>query len=241
MGIGRIFTKAAAYLSHTKAANVLRSGNVQSAARQVEIPAQSSIWSKIETNTPGRILRMQEAKDAFSRTSQVTHESVPTLQKIEEITGVTRGQVKDATGYKNKKRAADALAAFKHEPVKLIYSGGSCAKSVPTQKAIDDMLGIVEDTPKTRLELLRKRAEIRDAFNGIYRTNTDRTLEKMKLEKLKDIPVSNKFEKKVKANELSSEEAWKFKSIRDRLNLDEYYMKILTDPQFREMAKRYNA
>lgn len=40
---------------------------------------------------------------------------------------------------------------------------------------------------------------------------------------------------------LSSEEAWKFKSIRDRLNSDEYYMKILADPQFREMAKRYNA
>ena len=157
MGIGKIFTKTAAYLSHTKAANVLRSGIVRHSA-------QSNILSRIETNTPGRILRMQEAKDAF-RPTQVTYESVPTLQKIEEITGVTRGKVKDETGFFDLKRVAEASIAFRRgEPIKLIYSGGSCAKSVPTQKAIDDMLGIVEDTPKARLELLRKRAEIRDAF-----------------------------------------------------------------------------
>ena len=91
------------------------------------------------------------------------------MQKINEITGVARGKVKDAKGYFNKQCAADALAAFKHEPLKpsVGYVGKAYSTSIPTQKTIDDMLGIVENTPHTRLELLRKRAEIRNVFNGI--------------------------------------------------------------------------
>lgn len=113
---------------------------------------------------------MQEARQAFTPyVTKVTKESVPTMQKINEITGVARGNVKDAKGYFNKQRAADALAAFKHEPLKpsVDYVGKAYSTSIPTQKAIDDMLGIVENTPRTRLELLRKRAEIRNVFNRV--------------------------------------------------------------------------
>ena len=170
MEIGRIITKMANYVSHTKAGQVLHSGKWLNAAKKIESPVQC-IFSKVETNTSGRILRMQDAKEAFTPyATKVTKESVPTMQKINEITGVAQGNVKDATGYFNKQRAADALAAFKHEPVKpsADYVGKAYSTSVQTQKAIDDILGIVENTPKARLELLKKRAEIRDVFN--YRT-----------------------------------------------------------------------
>lgn len=165
MGIGNIITKMASYVSHTKAGK----GLTAAVTKKAGLPAQSII-SKVETNSSGRILRMQEAKQAFTPyATKVTKESVPTMQKINEITGVARGNVKDASGYFNKQRAADALAAFKHEPLKpsVKYVGKAYSTSIPTQKAIDDMLGIVENTPHTRLELLRKRAEIRNVFNRV--------------------------------------------------------------------------
>lgn len=235
MGIGRIISKMANYVSHTKAGQVLHSGKGLNAAKKFELPAQS-IFSKVDTNTSGRILRMQDAKEAFTPyATKVTRESVPTMQKIDEITGVARGNVKDATGYFNKQRVADALAAFKHEPVKpsANYVGRAYSTSIPTQKAIDDMLGIVENSPKTRLELLKKRAEIRDIFNNIYRTYTDSTLKKMNLKDLKDISESNELIKTIQANGISKDKLNKFMKVENGFT----DVKTLSDSQFRELAK----
>lgn len=193
MGIGNIITKMASYVLHTKAGK----GLTAAVTKKAGLPAQSII-SKVETNSSGRILRMQEAKQAFTPyVTKVTKESVPTMQKINEITGVARGNVKDAKGYFNKQRAADALAAFKHEPLKpsVDYVGKAYSTSIPTQKAIDDMLGIVENTPHTRLELLRKRAEIRNVFNGIQAQAKSLT----KVNEDKFLQYNNEF-KKIKAN-----------------------------------------
>ncbi len=187
MGIGNIITKMASYVSHTKAGK----GLTAAVTKKAGLPAQSII-SKVETNSSGRILRMQEAKQAFTPyATKVTKESIPTMQKINEITGVARGNVKDAKGYFNKQRAADALAAFKHEPLKpsVDYVGKAYSTSIPTQKAIDDMLGIVENTPHTRLELLRKRAEIRDVFNGVQAKSLT------KVNKDKFLQYNNEFKK----------------------------------------------
>lgn len=189
MGIGNIITKMASYVSHTKAGK----GLTAAVTKKAGLPAQSII-SKVETNSSGRILRMQEAKQAFTPyATKVTKESIPTMQKINEITGVARGNVKDAKGYFNKQRAADALAAFKHEPLKpsVGYVGKAYSTSIPTQKAIDDMLGIVENTPHTRLELLRKRAEIRNVFNGVQAQTKSLT----KVNKDKFLQYNNEFKK----------------------------------------------
>lgn len=191
MGIGNIITKMASYVSHTKAGK----GLTAAVTKKAGLPAQSII-SKVETNSSGRILRMQEAKQAFTPyATKVTKESIPTMQKINEITGVARGNVKDAKGYFNKQRAADALAAFKHEPLKpsVGYVGKAYSTSIPTQKAIDDMLGIVENTPHTRLELLRKRAEIKNVFNGIQAKSLT------KVNKDKFLQYNNEF-KKIKSD-----------------------------------------
>lgn len=181
MGLGKIAGKAMYRVANSKFGNAFMQGakeaklaaqiqriaqGTQKAAKAANKP--NSIMSKVETNAQGRILRMQEAKEAFTPyATKVSHDSRPTLQVIEDITGVQRGNVKDATGWFNKQSAADALAAFKYEPVKPTaqYVGKSYSTSVPTQKAIDDMLGIAADTPKARLELLKKRQEIRDLFN----------------------------------------------------------------------------
>lgn len=167
MGLGKIVGKVVGYVSKSSKTAANAGRNILTAA---PAPKQtSSVWSRIETNTPGRVLRMQEAKEAFTPyATKVSRESTPTLQKIEEITGVARGNVKDATGYFNKQRAADALAAFKYEPIKpnAKYVGRAYTQSTPTQQAIDEMLGIA-DTPQARLSLLRRRAEIRETFNGI--------------------------------------------------------------------------
>lgn len=191
MGIGNIITKMASYVSHTKAGK----GLTAAVTKKAGLPAQSII-SKVETNSSGRILRMQEAKQAFTPyATKVTKESIPTMQKINEITGVARGNVKDAKGYFNKQRTADALAAFKHEPLKpsVDYVGKAYSTSIPTQKAIDDMLGIVENTPHTRLELLRKRAEIKNVFNGIQAKSLT------KVNKDKFLQYNNEF-KKIKSD-----------------------------------------
>lgn len=222
MGIGNIITKMASYVSHTKAGK----GLTAAVTKKAGLPAQSII-SKVETNSSGRILRMQEAKQAFTPyATKVSKESVPTMQKINEITGVARGNVKDAKGYFNKQRAADALAAFKHEPLKpsVDYVGKAYSTSIPTQKAIDDMLGIVENTPRTRLELLRKRAEIKNVFNGIQAKSLT------KVNKNKFLQYNNEF-KKIKS---------------DLSGLDKYFDKPLTDAdvsQFTKLAKlikKYN-
>lgn len=187
MGIGNIITKMASYVSHTKAGK----GLTAAVTKKAGLPVQSII-SKVETNSSGRILRMQEARQAFTPyATKVTKESIPTMQKINEITGVARGNVKDAKGYFNKQRAADALAAFKHEPLKpsVGYVGKAYSTSIPTQKAIDDMLGIVENTPHTRLELLRKRAEIRDVFNSVQAKSLT------KVNKDKFLQYNNEFKK----------------------------------------------
>ena len=202
MGIGNIITKMASYVSHTKAGK----GLTAAVTKKAGLPAQSII-SKVETNSSGRILRMQEAKQAFTPyATKVTKESIPTMQKINEITGVARGNVKDAKGYFNKQRAADALAAFKHEPLKpsVGYVGKAYSTSIPTQKAIDDMLGIVENTPHTRLELLRKRDEIKKDFNGIQAKSLT------KVNKDKFLQYNNEF-KKIKS---------------DLPGLDKYFYKI---------------
>ena len=191
MAIGNIITKMASYVSHTKAGK----GLTAAVTKKAGLPAQSII-SKVETNSSGRILRMQEAKQAFTPyATKVTKESIPTMQKINEITGVARGNVKDAKGYFNKQRDADALAAFKHEPLKpsVGYVGKAYSTSIPTQKAIDDMLGIVENTPHTRLELLRKRAEIKNVFNGIQAKSLT------KVNKDKFLQYNNEF-KKIKSD-----------------------------------------
>lgn len=222
MGIGNIITKMASYVSHTKAGK----GLTAAVTKKAGLPAQSII-SKVETNSSGRILRMQEAKQAFTPyATKVSKESVPTMQKINEITGVARGKVKDAKGYFNKQCATDALAAFKHEPLKpsVDYVRKAYSTSIPTQKAIDDMLGIVENTPRTRLELLRKRAEIRNVFNGIQAKSLT------KVNKDKFLQYNNEF-KKIKS---------------DLPGLDKYFDKPLTDAdvsQFTKLAKlikKYN-
>lgn len=167
MALGKIVGKVVGYVSKSSKTAANAGRNILTA---VPVPKQtSSVWSRIETNTPGRVLRMQEAKEAFTPyATKVSRESTPTLQKIEEITGVARGNVKDATGYFNKQRAADALAAFKYEPIKpnAKYVGRAYTQSTPTQQAIDEMLGIA-DTPQARFSLLRRRAEIRETFNGV--------------------------------------------------------------------------
>ncbi len=146
-------------------------------------PQEPGIIAKVESNTPGRILRMQDAKHAFTPkplpapfATTVSKESVPTLQKINEITGVSKGAVKDKTGWFNKRAAADALAAFKNEPAKpvTITHHKLEVQSVPTQKAIDDMLGIskvdalktYEQGGRATREILEKRAAAREAFSG---------------------------------------------------------------------------
>lgn len=170
MGIQRIMAKAVSY--------VAKSG--KTAAKAVSAGAKAktpSILSKVETNTAGRILKMQDAKRAFTPVApyatKVTKESVPTLQKIEEITGVARGAVKDSTGYFNKQAAADALAAFKHEPVKL--KGGKLGvTSVPTQQYLDNMHNIAkidalknyEEGGRATRAILDRRAAAREAFTN---------------------------------------------------------------------------
>lgn len=136
---------------------------------------QMTILGKVDTNTQGRILRMQDAKQVFTPAkpyaTKVTKESVPTLQKINEITGVQRGIVKDTTGYFNKRAAADALAAFKYEPVQLQHATLKVT-SHPTQQALDDMLGVAkvdalkifENGGRATREILEKRADVRKAF-----------------------------------------------------------------------------
>lgn len=177
MGIGRLMAKAVNYAVYagkrTGAKAVKQIANV---GAKTAAPAPS-ILSKVETNTAGRILRMQDAKIAFTPVkpyaTKVTKESVPTLQKIEEITGVARGAVKDATGYFDKKAAADALAAFKHEPVKL--AGGKLSvTSTPTQQYLDNMHNIgkiealktYEQGGRPTREILEARADARKAFTS---------------------------------------------------------------------------
>lgn len=179
MGIGRLMAKAVTY-----AANASKHGAVKGAKQIANIGVKStaaapapSILSRVESNTAGRILRMQDAKAAFTPVkpyaTTVTKESVPTLQKIEEITGVTRGRVKDATGYFDRKAAADALAAFKREPVKLA-GGKLTVTSTPTQQYLDTMHNIgkiealktYEQGGRATREILEARAAAREAFTS---------------------------------------------------------------------------
>lgn len=126
---------------------------------------------KVEHNTPGRILRMQEAKQAFSVSApyatKVTKESIPTLQVIESM---HPRMPKD--GFVNRQACADALAAFKHEPTKSIR-GKLNVDSVPTQQFLNNMLGIPKIEVLRRSEagellkpILRRRADARAAFGA---------------------------------------------------------------------------
>lgn len=128
---------------------------------------------KAEHNTPGRILRMQEAKQAFQPitvpapyATKVTKESIPTLQVIESM---HPRMPKD--GFVNRQACADALAAFKHEPRKV--GGKLNVDSVPTQQFLDNMLGIprIENLQRTEAgelvkSVLQRRADVRAAFGA---------------------------------------------------------------------------
>lgn len=177
MSIGKI-------ICNTKAAILLGFGSKKTAKTVATAVAKMipqtkgtvRILPNVEVGTPGRILRMQDAKQVFTPyKTKITHESVPTLQKIEEITGVSRGKVTDATGYFDKKRAADALAAFKHEPPIIKYSTYT-PNYQPTQKVLDELhdikkiealkayeqSGKLADLPK---DVARKRLDAQTVFS----------------------------------------------------------------------------
>lgn len=189
MSIGRIMSKAVmsfgkkvnagALVAKGKSVATIAQTTVKKAMPQgfKKAAPEMNILGKIESNTSGRILRMQEAKQAFTPikpfATTVTKENVPTLQKINEITGVTRGSVKDATGYFNKRACADALAAFKHEPVQPTkFARLGVNSSVPTQQKLDTMLGVgkvdalkqYEQGGRATREILENRAAAREAF-----------------------------------------------------------------------------
>ena len=201
MSIGRIMQKAVTVLRSTKAGAKVAANSAKVVAKPINaakniLPkanVQPSILSRVESNTSGRILRMQDAKKAFTpRTpyqTTVTHESVPTMQKIEEITGVSRGKVADTTGYFDKKRAADALAAFRQEPVAVKY-GTYTPNYQQTQKVLDELHGVVKtdaikayertgklaDLPK---DLVRKILDAQAAFSGDLSKTTPNWAAKM--------------------------------------------------------------
>lgn len=170
MGIQRIMAKAINYVAKsgkTAARTVTRGG--------YKAP---SILSKVETNTSGRILRMQDAKKAFTPVApyatKVTKTNVPTQQFLDEMLEVGKVDgLKAAKGIYNRTAAADALAAFKNEPVKL--AGGKLGvTSVPTQQYLDDMLGIAktdalkayEQGGRATREILDARQAAREAFTN---------------------------------------------------------------------------
>ncbi len=133
-----------------------------------------AVESQIYTNTPGRVQRLADAKAAFTPyQTRVTHESVPTVQKMEEITGVARGGNVKPDEWIDRNAVADALAAFKHPTPNLTPTPAQFT-SVKTQQALDelnrvattDALKAYEETGKLSKELLKKRADCRAAFSG---------------------------------------------------------------------------
>lgn len=119
---------------------------------------------------------MQEAKQAFMPVTvpapyatKVTKESIPTLQVIESMHPRLPKE-----GIANRQACADALAAFKHEPVKPIVTGGKLSvDSVPTQQYLDNMLGIpkIENLQRTEAgelvkSVLQRRADVRAAYGA---------------------------------------------------------------------------
>ncbi|MFI3300799.1 MAG: hypothetical protein R3Y28_05195 [Candidatus Gastranaerophilales bacterium] len=98
---------------------------------------------KVYTNTSGRISRLQDAKSVFTPyPTSVRHESIPTAQKIDDMLGITKfAGLKDGQ-IANRQKCADALAIFKRDLVPPVKGSPVRTTSVPTQRYLDEMLGI---------------------------------------------------------------------------------------------------
>lgn len=172
MGIGRIMAKAFSYVAKSGKSTVTQNaGKVLNAGSRNTAP---SILSKVETNTGNRILHMQDAKAAFTPyATKVTKTNVPTQQYLDEMLGAAKVDALKAEGIYNRTAAADALAAFKHEPL-TSQSGKLGVTSTPTQQYIDNMLGIgkvdalkaYEEGGRGTLSILKQREAAREAFTN---------------------------------------------------------------------------
>lgn len=201
MGIGRIMAKAFSYVAKSGKSTVTQNaGKVLNAGSRNTAP---SILSKVETNTANRILHMQDAKAAFTPyATKVTKTNVPTQQYLDEMLGAAKVDALKAEGIYNRTAAADALAAFKHEPLtsqsgKLLKGGKLGVTSTPTQQYIDNMLGIgkvdalkaYEEGGRGTLSILKQREAAREAF-----TNGGKVLHHSELKpygKVKDVTFAN--------------------------------------------------
>ena len=172
MGIGKIMSKAMSYVAHS-GKNTAKA--VEKAVTSGARKSAPSILSKVESNTAGRVLRMQDAKAAFTPVkpyaTKVTKTNVPTQQYLDEKLGVAKVDALKAEGIYNRAAAADALAAFKHEPIKL-HGGKLGVTSTPTQQHLDNMLGIAnvdalkayENGGRATRQILENRNAAREAF-----------------------------------------------------------------------------
>lgn len=204
MGIGRIMAKAFSYAAKSGKSTITQNaGKVLNAGSRNTAP---SILSKVETNTANRILHMQDAKAAFTPyATKVTKTNVPTQQYLDEMLGVGKVDALKAEGIYNRTAAADALAAFKHEPLtsqsgKLLKGGKLGVTSTPTQQYIDNMLGIgkvdalkaYEEGGHGTLSILKQREATREAF-----TNGGKVIHRGELDylksygKVKDVTFAN--------------------------------------------------
>lgn len=119
---------------------------------------------------------MQEAKAAFTPyKTTVTRESVPTLQKINDITGVSRYADVPADQFVDRMAVKDAIAAFKHAPVKTpeIKVANIVTKQEPIEQVIERMhpypqagLKYAETGQRLMNETLKKRLDCYKAFTS---------------------------------------------------------------------------
>lgn len=191
MGIGRIMAKAFNCVTKSAKSTVTQNaGKVLNAGAKNTAP---SVFSKVETNTANRILHMQDAKAAFTPyATKVTKTNVPTQQYLDEMLDVAKVDGLKTEGIYNRAAAADALAAFKNEPLppQVVKGAKLGVTSVPTQQYLDDLNNIAKiDALKTyecggrgTLSILKQREAAREAF-----TNGDKVISRWKLDYLKSL------------------------------------------------------
>lgn len=125
------------------------------------------LLNEIDLRAAGRFKAVADAKAAFAKAGERIMESIPTLAKVEEITGAARavgeGKVMDSA------RLLQAVQTFKNPPSKVI------TQSIATQAAIDSMnnVKLIEELAEAQSKALlspsmkKRRLDAIHAFNNM--------------------------------------------------------------------------